>query len=86
MKAMLSLLLADLPGLPMANDGEIALAASVPAVVERKVLRCMGSPYAISRAIVSTRTPAFNHKREIDFGFQVEGNGITSLAAWHCHA
>jgi len=42
MKAMLSLLLADLPGLPMANCGNAVLAAT-PVAVVRKVLRFMKS-------------------------------------------
>ena len=39
MKATLSLLLADLPGLPMANGGKTVLAAT-PVAVVRKVRRC----------------------------------------------
>jgi hypothetical protein len=41
MNATFNLLFADLPGLPMANDGNTAPAATVPAAVDRKVLRFM---------------------------------------------
>ncbi len=41
MNATLTLLLAEAPGLPMANDGNTVLAATVPVAVVRKVLRFM---------------------------------------------
>ena len=45
MKATLSLLLADLPGLPMANR-ENAVLAATPVAALRKVLRFMEGPCA----------------------------------------
>ena len=41
MNATFTLLLAEAPGLPMANDGNTVLAATVPVAVVRKVLRFM---------------------------------------------